>query len=194
MVSNLEEALADALGVGNVIGDSPPALPNPKDGAEDVAGPPVEAPLNRLPAGLGASPSFFPKPKPPPKAGVEDAPGVAPPPLNKPPGLDAGMLDAPPKRPPEPPVLAPAEPNRPPLAGVLEVLLLAVPKTDGVALPVEGAALKSDLFGVLLLSPPLLLLPCWPNVKLMMAVVQKRSGLCVDGEGAVYVGGMIGNA
>jgi hypothetical protein len=84
--------------------------------------------------------------------------------------LDAGVLDAPPKRPPELPVLPPAEPNRPPLAGVLDVLLFAVPKRDGVALPVEGAAPNSDLFGVLL-PPLLLLLPCWPNVKLMMAVV-----------------------
>ena len=81
----------------------------------------------------------MPKPKPPPKAGVEDAAGVAPPPPNKPPGFDAGVLDAPPKRPPEPPVLAPAEPKRPPLAGVLEVLLFAVPKRDGDELPVEGA-------------------------------------------------------
>ena len=39
---------------------------------------------------------------------------------------------------------------------MLEVLLFAVPKRDGVALPVEGAAPNSDLFGVLLL-PPLLL-------------------------------------
>lgn len=171
MVSNLDAVLADALDIRNVPGYSPPALPNPNEGEEDVAGPPVEAPPNKPPAGFGASPSFFPKPKPPPKAGVEDAPGVAPPPPNKPPGLDAGVLDAPPKRPPEPPVLPPAEPNRPPLAGVLEVLLFAVPNRDGVALPVEGAAPNSDLLGVLL--PPLLLLPCWPNVKLMMAVVEE---------------------
>lgn len=136
----------------------------------------------------------MPKPKPPPKAGVEDAAGVAPPPPNKPPGFDAGVLDAPPKRPPEPPVLAPAEPKRPPLAGVLEVLLFAVPKRDGVALPVEGAAPNSDLFGVLLLPPLLLLLPCWPNVKLMMAAVEESSGVCVDGEEAVIAGEITGNA
>jgi hypothetical protein len=109
------------------------------------------------------------------------------------------VLDAPPKRPPEPPVLAPAEPKRPPLAGVLEVLLFAVPKRDGVALPVEGAAPNSDLFGVLLLPPLLLLLlllllPCWPNVKLMMAAVEESSGVCVDGEEAVIAGEITGNA
>jgi len=55
-------------------------------------------------------------------------------------------LDAPPKRPPEPPELAAPPPKRPPpplLAGVLEALF-AVPKRDGVALPVEGAAPNSD--------------------------------------------------
>lgn len=145
--------LVDALDA--TIRDSPPAVPNPPNGdADDAGAPPVEAPPNRLPAGFGASPSFFWKPKPLPKAGVV-APVVAGPPPNKPPGLEAGVLDAPPKRPPDPPVLPPAPPKRPPLAGVLEVLLV-VENRDGVALPVEGAAPNSGLLGVLL--PPLLLL------------------------------------
>lgn len=57
----------------------PGAVPNPNEGVEDEAAPPEEAPAppNSPPAGLGASPSFFPNAKPPPlpKAdGVDDAP------------------------------------------------------------------------------------------------------------------------
>jgi hypothetical protein len=82
--------------------------------------------------------------------------------------LDAGVLDA-------PPVLAAPPPKRPPLAGVLDVLF-AVPKSDGVALPVDGVAPNSDFWGVLL--PPLLL-AAPPKVKpLMMAVVEDSSGVC----------------
>ena len=55
-----------------------------------------------------------------------------------------------------------APPNRPPLLGALDVLLVlfAVPKRDVVAPPVEGVAPKRGLLGVLLLPLPLF---CWPN-------------------------------
>lgn len=86
--------------------------------------------------------------------------------------MPAGVLDAaapPPKR-PDPAVLLVAPPNRPPLLGALDVLLvlLVVPKRDGVAPPVEGVAPNRDFPGVLLLPLPLF---CWPNEKLMLAVV-----------------------
>ena len=98
----------------------------------------------------------------------------------------AGVLDAaPPPKIPDPPVLPAAPPNRPPLLGALDVLLLllllllllAVPKRDGVAPPVEGAAPKRGLLGVLL-PPPLF---CWPNEKLILVIGDGQ--LCWAGGG-----------
>jgi hypothetical protein len=83
--------------------------------------------------------------------------------------LAAGVLDPPPPNIFDPPVLVPPLPNTPPLLGALAVLLFAVPKRDGVPLPVDGVAPNRGLLGVLL--PPLLLLG-WPNWKLMLAVVK----------------------
>ena len=57
-----------------------------------------------------------------------------------------------------------APPNRPPLLGALDVLLVlfAVAKRDVVAPPVEGVAPKRGLLGVLLL--PLLCLLSTPAI------------------------------
>jgi hypothetical protein len=78
LASNLCVVLKESWYLGNAQGYSPAAL-NPKVGIDDVAPPGVEPALpNMLPAGLGASPSFCPKPpKAPPKVGVDDAPAVA---------------------------------------------------------------------------------------------------------------------
>ena len=104
------------------------------------------------------------------------------------------MVDAavPPKR-PDPLVLLVAPPNRPPLLGALDVLLVlfAVPNRDGAAPPVEEVAPKRGLLGVLLLPLPLF----WPNEKLMLADV--RSGRWLGGcfvEGGVDAGNVIERA
>ena len=84
----------------------------------------------------------------------------------------AGVLDAPPPKRPDPPVLPPALPNRPPVPGALDVLLFA-PNMDGVPAPEVGVAPNRDCLGVLL--SPLL---GAPNVKPdMLAVVRGRLGL-----------------
>ena len=80
----------------------------------------------------------------------------------------AGVLDAPPPKRVDPPVLPPALPNRFPLLGAPDVLLFVVPKRPGVPLPLEGVAPNRGLLGVLL--PPLL---GAPNVKPdILAVVE----------------------
>ena len=87
----------------------------------------------------------------------------------------AGVLDATPPNRLEVPVLLPlALPNRPLLLGAL-VVLVAVPKSEDAAPPVEGVAPKRGLLGAL--PPPLLAL--LPNPKLMLAVVVgRRSWAC----------------
>lgn len=119
--------------------------------------------------GLGASPPVFAA-LPKPKLGVEDAPAVAPPPPNRPPGLlAAGVLDAPPPNRPAPPELAPPPPNSPEL-GVLDPVF-AVPKRDGDELPVVlPAPPNSPPAGFGVFEAALLPLGC-PNVKPDMTAV-----------------------
>jgi hypothetical protein len=98
-------------------------------------------------------------PKRPPDEGALD---VAAPPPNMPPGLLAGVFDAPPPKMFDAPVVAPP-PNRPePPAGVLapELAVLVVPKSEGVDPPdvLPAAAPNKGLLGVL----PLF---CCPKLK-----------------------------
>jgi hypothetical protein len=135
------------------------AVPKPKEGAgdEDVA--PLAGAPNPLPktdAGFAASPAGLLRLLP--NRLDVDALDVAPPPPNSPPGLLAGVFEAPPPKMLDVPVVAPP-PNRPEPAGVLVPVLpvLAVPKREG-AVPADVllAAPNNGLFGVLLLL-------CCPN-------------------------------
>jgi hypothetical protein len=135
-------------------------VPNPNEGAEDVAAP---APLPKVPPpnmeGFAASALGLLRPLPP-KADSVDPPDVAPPPPNRPPGLLAGVLEAPPPKRFEVPVFAPP-PNKvePPDEAAPGVAALAVPNREGVEPPdVLLAAPNNGLFGVL----PLF---CCPKLK-----------------------------
>lgn len=151
---------------GVAAGVEPAGVPKPKDGVEDGAeppnAPPAPAPPKRF--GFGASPVAFPND---PKADVVDAPDVAWPPPNNPPGLlVAGVLEAPPPKTLDE-LIAVFPLPKSPLPGVLDAAL-AVPKSDGVAPLDELVAPNSGLLGVLLL-----LLLCVPkeNDDAMLAVV-----------------------
>lgn len=147
-------------------------VPNPNEGDEAVA-PPAAAP-NPLPnSGFGASSAGLLRLLPPnrPDDGALD---VAPPPPNMPPGLLAGVFDAPPPKRFDAPVGAPP-PNRPePPPGVLapELPVLAVPKSEGVDPPdvLLATAPNKGLFGML----PLF---CCPKLKPDMSCC---SVLCWD--------------
>lgn len=134
--------------------------PEPKVGAEGVV--PPEATPKPLPKTGGfaaASPLGLLTLLPPNSAGAA-APDVAPPPPNSPPGLLAGVLEAPPPKMLDVPEVAPP-PNRPEPPDELAPVFaeLAVPKSEGVDPPeVLLAAPKRGLFGVL----PL---PCCPKLK-----------------------------
>lgn len=133
-------------------------MPKPKEGAgdEDVA-PPAGAPNPpKTDAGFAASPAGLLRLLP--NRLDVDAPVVAPPPPNSPPGLLAGVLEAPPPKMLDVLVVAPP-PNRPGPAGVFVPVLpaLAASKRDGAVPPeVLLAAPNNGLFGVLLLL-------CCPN-------------------------------
>jgi hypothetical protein len=163
-------------------------VPKPKEGVGTAPVPAAEAAPNPPPNtddGFAVSPAGLLRPLPPNSPGV-DAPDVAPPPPPKrPPGLLAGVLDAPPPKRFDEPAGAPP-PNRPEPPGVLAPVfpVLEVPNIDGAVPPdVLLAAPNNGLFGVL---PPL----CCPKVKDMMrdcvrmrelfGVVdaERASGLC----------------
>lgn len=165
------------FGAGVAAGVEPDAaLLKLKDGADDVAAPLVAPPPNRPPLGFAASPpevapappkrlpaGFAAAPPNPPKAGVVEAPDVAPPPKS-PPGLLAGVLEAPPPNTLVELVAVFPLPNRVLPDDAPDVF--AVPNSDGVAPPDEPAAApNSGLAGVLLSG-------FWPpNVNDMMVVV-----------------------
>src|SRR5947209_319722 len=133
------------------IRNTPAVVPKPNEGAEDVAVPPVVPPIPAPPNGLGFGPSPLVLPEPPNvvKVDVDDAPEVAGPPLNRPPGLLAGVFETPPPKTLDELVAVVPLPNSPPL-GAPEVVV-AVPKREGVALVDAGAAPNKGLLGVLLL-------------------------------------------
>lgn len=135
--------------------DAPPVAPAPKRPPLGFAASPVEgvaAPPKRLPAGLDASPPVFPRPPNPANDGVEDAPVVVPPPPKRPPGLLAGVLEAPPPKTLVEPVAVFPVPNSE-LPEDAPGVLFAVPKSDGVVLPDEPvAAPNSGFAGALLPS------------------------------------------
>jgi len=147
-------------------------VPNPKDGAGDedvapLAGAPNPPP--KIAAGFAASPAGLLRLLP--NRLDVDAPDVAPPPPNSPPGVLPGVFEAPPPKTLDVPAVAPP-PNRPEPAGVLVPVLpaLAAPKRDGAVPPdVLLAAPNNGLFGVLLLL-------CCPNLNDMLGCRVKVDG------------------